>query len=616
MKMTATPSRFNLLTRMPRWMLLTAIAIISTGAVMFSPVFAAGFWTDDYTFLEMAARLPFVQYLRQYFDPRDLISWYRPLQGMLWWLEYQFFGGNSSGYHIVNVAIHIANCSLLYGLVTRITHKWWIGFVAALAFLSLPSIAIDVFWPGVADPQLSLFFLAALWFWLVYLEEGSQWAFTATFLFFVSTLLTKEMGATLIVIMFLADRLLVNAPLTLKRLFLRYLPFAAVMIPYALIEYIIQTKGVYVNFVTYGTGGKPLENLAQYLLWLTFPWSPGTTANWIAAGVVVVALLYWIVIKRERAMLFLLLGAVVSVLPVVPFPFAIERYLYLPAILSVVFLVLAFEFVRLRFSHPIWRMAAIPALVVVFFASNSAMLYDSAFNYSEFVRETRLQFRPIFQNHPTFPPDTLLYFIEPPFPTPNISGMMYLRYGDNVSVYGTDRDHIAKLRERSASFIYYRDAGAWKEQEVDNGNVARATPQPPIQFDKTISLVDFELANPKVKRGDPLVLLLYWQSAAKVDKNYTVFIHLVDAQGQTVAGVDSQPRQGQSPTSTWRPNTLVPDGMIVPVDDTVPPGDYRVELGLYDAETMQRLSIFNVTGQPVSDKIVIAPITVEDQRAR
>jgi hypothetical protein len=483
-------------------------------------------------------------------------------------------------------------------------------------FLGLSSIAIDVFWPGVADPQLTLFFLAALWFWLVYLEEGSRWAFTATFLFFVSTLLTKEMGATLIVIMFLADRLLVNAPLTLKRLFRRYLPFAAVMIPYALIEYIIQTKGVYVNFVTYGTGGKPLENLAQYLLWLTFPWSPGTTANWIAAGVVVVALLYWIVIKRERAMLFLLLGAVVSVLPVVPFPFAIERYLYLPAILSVVFLALAFEFVRLRFSHPIWRMAAIPALVVVFFASNSAMLYDSAFNYSEFVRETRLQFRPIFQNHPTFPPDTLLYFIEPPFPTPNISGMMYLRYGDNVSVYGTDRDHIAKLRERSASFIYYMDAGAWKEQEVDNGNVARATPQPPIQFDKTISLVDFELANPKVKRGDPLVLLLYWQSAAKVDKNYTVFIHLVDAQGQTVAGVDSQPRQGQSPTSNWRPNTLVPDGMIVPVDDTVPPGDYRVELGLYDAETMQRLSIFNVTGQPVSDKIVIAPITVEDQRAR
>jgi len=614
--MAIIQSRFNILNSPRKWTWLAAIAIVIAGVLQFSPVFAASFWTDDYTFVEMAARLSFVQYMRQYFDPRDLISWYRPLQGMLWWLEYQFFGANSSGYHVVNVAFHIANCLLLCGLVARVTRKWWIGFVAALAFLSVPSVAIDVFWPGVADPQLTLFFLAALWFWLTYLEKGSRWALVATFAFFVSTLLTKEMGATLIVIMFLADRLLVNAPLTFKQLLLRYLPFAAVMIPYAFIEYIIQTKGVYVNFVTYGSGGKPLENLAQYLLWLTFPWSPGTLANWIAAAVVAIALLASIVIRRQRQVLFLPLGAFVSALPVVPFPFAIDRYLYLPAVFSAIFLALAFEFVRTRLAHPLWRMTAIPALVVVFFIWNSAALYEGAFNYSEYVRQTRLQFRPIFQNHPTLPPDTLLYFIEPPFPTPNIYGMMFLRYGGDVSVSGTDRDHIAPLRERNASFIYYMDDGTWKEQEVDKGNAARATPRQPIHFDKTISLVDFEIANPKVKRGVPLVMLLYWQSAAKVDKDYTVFVHLVDAQGQMVSGVDSQPRQGKWPTAGWRPNTLMPDGMIIPVDDSVPPGDYHIELGLYDPATMQRLAVLDTTGQPVSDKVVMAPITVEDQGAR
>ncbi len=613
--MTATPKRSNPTTPL-RWMLLVATGVVSAGVLMFSPVFAAGFWTDDYTFVEMAARLPFVQYLRQYFDPRDLISWYRPLQGMLWWLEYLFFGANPNGYHVVNVAIHIANCLLLFGLVTRVTRKWWIGFVAALAFLSLPSIAIDVFWPGVADPQLTLFFLAALWFWLIYLEKGRRWAFVASFLFFVSTLLTKEMGATLIAVMFLADRLLVNAPSTLKQLSLRYLPFAAVMIPYALVEYSIQTRGVYVTFVTYGTGGKPVENLAQYLLWLTLPWSPGTIANLVAAVMVVLALLYLIVIKRQRGVLFLALGAFVAVLPVVPFPFAIERYLYLPAIFSVVFLALAFEFVRTRLNHPLWRMVAVPGVIAVFFLANSATVYDGAFNYSEFVRQTRLQFRPIFQKHPTVEPDTLLYFIEPPFPTPNISGMMYLRYGSNVSVSGTDRDHIAPLRERNTSFIYYMDDGTWKEQAVDKNNVARATPRQPIQFEKTISLVDFEIANPRVQRGEPIVMLLYWQSAGRVDKDYTVFVHLVDAQGQTVTGIDSQPRQGKWPTGGWRPNTLMPDGMIVPIDANVQPGEYRIELGLYDAATMQRLSVLDATGQPLSDKVVIAPITVEDKVAR
>ena len=153
----------------PRWG--SGALVLAAGLVLFSPVLAAGFWTDDYTFVEMAARLPFLQYLSQDFDPRDLISWYRPLQGMLWWIEFRLFGADPTGYHVVNVLFHIANCFLIFGLVRRVTYKWWVGLTAALAFLAVVNLGIDVYWPGVADPEMTLFYLAALWFWLAYLDR-------------------------------------------------------------------------------------------------------------------------------------------------------------------------------------------------------------------------------------------------------------------------------------------------------------------------------------------------------------------------------------------------------------------------------------------------------------
>lgn len=588
----------------------------SAALVCYHPVFSSDFMTDDYTFLDVAGRLSLEKYIAFYFDPRGLISWYRPFQGMLWWLEYQLFGVAPDGYHIVNVVIHIANACLIFGLTTRLVHKAWVGLLAGLAFLVLPAVAIDVFWPGVADPQLVLFYLSALWFWVIYLERNRRWALIATFIAFLSTLLTKEMGATLIVTMFLVDRLLIGSSSTLKRLVLRYMPFGVAMIPYVLIEYSIQTRGVYVNFVTYGTGGHSLENLGQYILWLAFPWSSDALINQIALVIIVLALVYSIAIKRQRGLVFLALGGLITVLPVVPFPFAIQRYLYLPVIFSAVFLALGVEFARTRLKHPLWRRMAVPGLMALFVLWNGSAVYESAVNYAGFVHETRLQFKPIFQKHPTFEKDTFLYFFEPPFPTPNISGMMYLKYGPDVSVYGTDRDHIAQIWDHNVSLIYYQDdRQVWQEQLVEKNVSVQATPRQPIRFEKAISLVDYAVANPNVAPGKPIAMILYWQSTRPVDKNYTVFIHLVDRQGHTVTGYDSQPRQGKAPTSSWRVNDLLPDGIVMPIDASVPPGEYQITVGLYDPTTMQRLSVLDANGNPVTDKVVIGPITVEDQVA-
>ncbi|MBI4789464.1 MAG: hypothetical protein HY782_20735 [Chloroflexi bacterium] len=55
---------------------------------------------------------------------------------------------------------------------------------------------------------------------------------------------------------------------------------------------------------------------------------------------------------------------------------------------------------------------------------------------------------------------------------------------------------------------------------------------------------------------------------------------------------------------------LLADGVVVPIDAAVPPGQYTLEIGWYNLETMQRLSLVDGRGQPAADKLVIEPIHV------
>lgn len=107
-----------------------------------------------------------------------------------------------------------------------------------------------------------------------------------------------------------------------------------------------------------------------------------------------------------------------------------------------------------------------------------------------------------------------------------------------------------------------------------------------------------------------LVLLLYWQTQGKIDKDYSVFAHLIDEQGKIFAGNDGQPRGGIEQTSLWRANQSMVDWIILPITTEVPPGEYRLELGLYYLPTLERLTIVDNSGRPISDKVVIESFEV------
>ncbi|MDE3092014.1 MAG: hypothetical protein KGJ80_21790, partial [Chloroflexota bacterium] len=220
---------------------------------------------------------------------------------------------------------------------------------------------------------------------------------------------------------------------------------------------------------------------------------------------------------------------------------------------------------------------------------------------------------------PTYPSDTYLYFVEPPYPMimRNLTGMFLLRYGTNVNVWsnnadfgGVDEDQFANLRAHRNSFIYYFDDHALRhEVAVDLVDASSATPTLPVHFQSSVGLRGYEVTSSRVKAGADLVLLLYWQASAPIDRDYTVFVHLIDENGATVFGEDSQPRGGRAPTTTWKSGKLIVDAHIVTMTQ-IPPGKYRLAVGLYDSSTQTPLSIIDANGAPVTQQVVIRPIEV------
>jgi hypothetical protein len=86
-------------------------------------------------------------------------------------------------------------------------------------------------------------------------------------------------------------------------------------------------------------------------------------------------------------------------------------------------------------------------------------------------------------------------------------------------------------------------------------------------------------------------IAFYWRSDSQVSTDYTTFVHVRDAAGQTVAQKDQQPLNGAYPTGLWSPGEIIADRITFPVPAHLSPGQYDLVVGMYDFQTNQRLAM-------------------------
>jgi len=104
--------------------------------------------------------------------------------------------------------------------------------------------------------------------------------------------------------------------------------------------------------------------------------------------------------------------------------------------------------------------------------------------------------------------------------------------------------------------------------------------------------------------GDSLSVNLTWQALGKIDAYYSVYVKLLDVQGNVAAGWDGQPQNGQAPTLTWTPGEMVTDTIGLPIPARTPPGEYTVEVGMYRAEDLARCLLLGADGE-LLDRVVL-----------
>jgi hypothetical protein len=121
------------------------------------------------------------------------------------------------------------------------------------------------------------------------------------------------------------------------------------------------------------------------------------------------------------------------------------------------------------------------------------------------------------------------------------------------------------------------------------------------QFDGGIRLVGCDRSR-QWTSGSEGTVLLYWRTTQRASNDYTVFVHLVTADGRLVAQHDGQPGGDRAPTSIWLPGETVIDRHVISLAG-LPPSPYELRVGLYDRTTMTRLRVSGPDAGPSGDYV-------------
>jgi 4-amino-4-deoxy-L-arabinose transferase-like glycosyltransferase len=143
--------------------------------------------------------------------------------------------------------------------------------------------------------------------------------------------------------------------------------------------------------------------------------------------------------------------------------------------------------------------------------------------------------------------------------------------------------------------------------DVTINGVPRLFDVPPIE-----RVVDYRVGDSFVLVGYTLTmgddgtrLELVWHSLEEVDADYTVFVHLLDENGEIIEQADVMPMQNSYPTSLWAAGEYIVDRYAFEEDTP-----FAINVGMYVQETGVRLQIENEATAVFGDDIQVYPYEV------
>jgi 4-amino-4-deoxy-L-arabinose transferase-like glycosyltransferase len=124
-------------------------------------------------------------------------------------------------------------------------------------------------------------------------------------------------------------------------------------------------------------------------------------------------------------------------------------------------------------------------------------------------------------------------------------------------------------------------------------------------------LVGYTLDTDTAHPGDHLHLTLYWKALGNSgDVGFTVFCHLLDQRSTIWAQQDHQPGDGNDPTTGWIAGEYIVDRYDLAIKPDAAPGQYQIEVGMYNPATGSRLPVRAASGDENGDRVLLATVQI------
>lgn len=148
-----------------------------------------------------------------------------------------------------------------------------------------------------------------------------------------------------------------------------------------------------------------------------------------------------------------------------------------------------------------------------------------------------------------------------------------------------------------------------QQSHITLGSMHVLSSQGPLtNIDNKAILLRYDLERQRLQAGETLRVVLEWQCVSPMNRDYTVFLHLLDSENRVQAQIDRYPVNGTRPTSQWRQGETIIDVYEVALPADMPNGQYKLEMGLYLAATMERLPVVDEGLRPIDDHVVLGMV--------
>ncbi len=182
-----------------------ALVLAVLTILVYRPAWNGGFLWDDDVYITKNELLTAPDGLRRIWFSFDSPSQYFPLVYTTFRVEHAFWGLNPTGYHWVNLLLHIANAMLVWSVLARlkVPGAWLAGAIFALHPVQVESVAWITERKNVL---MAFFFLLTLLAWIAFINERTKrrWLFYGlALILYLLALSAKTTACTLPAALFL-----------------------------------------------------------------------------------------------------------------------------------------------------------------------------------------------------------------------------------------------------------------------------------------------------------------------------------------------------------------------------------------------------------------------------